>query len=52
MKARKELAIKCTLYLDLLKNESVDDAVERLQELLNECDIAAQFYEHEVRSVE
>ena len=48
----KELAIKCTLYLDLLKNESVDDAVERLQELLNDCEIVAQFYEHEVRDTE
>lgn len=48
----KELAIKCTLYLELLRNESVDDAVERLHELLNECEIDAQFYEHEVRDVE
>ena len=47
-----ELAIKCTLYFDLLRNESVDDAVERLQELLNEIEVAAQFYEHEVRDVE
>lgn len=48
----KELAIKCTLYFDMYRNESIDDAVERLQELLNENEIAAQFYEHEVRDVE
>ena len=48
----KELAVKCTLYLDLLRNESADDATERLQELLNENEIAAQFYEHEIRDIE
>lgn len=47
----KEIAIKCTLYFDLLKNESADDAIERLQETLNENEIAAQFYEHEVRDI-
>ena len=47
----RELAIKCTLYFDLLRNESVDDAVERLHELLNEIEVDALFYEHEVRNV-
>ena len=48
----RELAIKCTLYFDMRSNESVDDAVERLHELLNENEIAAQFYEHEIRSIQ
>lgn len=47
----KELAVKCTLFFNLYKNESVDDAIERLYELLGENEIDAQFYEYEIRSV-
>ena len=46
----REIAVKCTLYFDLIhRKESAEEAMDRLLEILNENDIAAQIYESEIR---
>lgn len=48
-----EISVNCTLYFDkLTENESTEAKLERLQTILNENDIAAQFYMHETRRYE
>ena len=49
----KELVVNCMLYFDMLQpNESADNAVDRLLDVLGDNDIAANFYHYEVREVE
>ena len=45
----KELAVNCTLYFDMIHpDESADDALDRLLNVLGDNDIAANVYKFEV----
>lgn len=49
----KELNVKCNLYFDMLSdNESRENAINRLLELLNENDIAINIHFAEVEDIE
>lgn len=46
----KELVYDCTLYIEAEENETVEDAISRLERILNDIGIQYNLYNAELRN--